>query len=354
MTLNKHSADVARKKHKSANSDRRSVVTVALGAKTPARYVGTLWDAVDWSCAYDAVIVLLFHTLRTHPVAFGSAVQHMTQFMSHLVVHFHHLSRRSEDLQAQLNNIRNSLRDMLSSASPNNFPRRGAVPIGAFDVLYAICGPSSIEGVGDIVCSTCQLSQLRGARSTQPLGHFARPPLVQFTRILDGADPGPRDLAQSPISFAHWLRAFTLNSVSHLSVSSVRDTCGRCSTPAPHVFTFDATSAPRLFFVDVSDWTLSTSPQLTLQFSALSGCTLIYRLCGAIYHGTNHWTCRWISRETQVWAHDGRLHRGKLVAHGKARVDSEDGSASAGCSLGSMQDSTLSILIYASVYEHVK
>lgn len=129
---------------------------------------------------------------------------------------------------------------MLSSASPDHFPRRGAVPIGAFDVLYAIYGPSSIEGVGDIVCSTCHHSQFRKPPSSQPLRHFARLPLIQFTHILDGADPAPRDLPRSPISFAHWLHAFTLNSVAHLSLSSVRH---YCSSPAPHVFRFDVTSA---------------------------------------------------------------------------------------------------------------
>ena len=44
---------------------------------------------MDWSCAYDAVVVPLSHTLRTHPVAFTSAVQHMSRYMTHLVEHFH-------------------------------------------------------------------------------------------------------------------------------------------------------------------------------------------------------------------------------------------------------------------------
>ena len=82
-SLIKHSGDLARKKRKSENSDRRSVV--ALGAKTPVRYVETSWEAVDWSCAYDAVVVPLSHTLRTHPVAFASAVQHMSRYMTHLL-----------------------------------------------------------------------------------------------------------------------------------------------------------------------------------------------------------------------------------------------------------------------------
>ncbi len=335
-SLIKHSGDVACKKRKSANSDRPSVV--ALGAKTPARYVGTSWDAVDWSCAYDVVVVPLFHTLRTHPVAFSSAVQRVSPYMTHLVQHFHLLSRRTEDLQPHLNDIRNSLRDMLSSASPDHFPRRGAVPIGAFDVLYAICGPSSIEGVGDVVCSTCHHSQLRDPPSSQPLGHFARPPLILHIHS---------NQAHAAISFACWLRTFTLNSVAHATLSSVRQACARCSSPAPLVFRFDVTSAPRLFFVDVSEWILSTSPQVALNFPVLNGPTLTYRLCGAIYHGANHWTCRWITREAQVWGHDGRLHRGKLVPHGKARVDSDDTSTSTGCFLGSSVDNTLSILIYA-------
>ena len=53
------------------------------------------------------------------------------------------------------------------------------------------------------------------------------------------------------------------------------------------------------FFVDVSEWILSTSPQVALKFPVLNGATLSYHLCGAIYHGANHWTC-WITRETQV------------------------------------------------------
>jgi len=61
----------------------------------------------------------------------------MSQCVPHLIEGFR-LLQCTEDLQARLNNICNSLRDMLSAADGNRFPRRGPRAIGVFNILDAV------------------------------------------------------------------------------------------------------------------------------------------------------------------------------------------------------------------------
>jgi hypothetical protein len=85
-----------------------------------------------------------------------------------------------------------------------------------------------------------------------------------------------------------------------------RSTCSHCSLPA-RLFKFYLTMAHPLFFVDVSAWKISTNPHQRLVFTTVDGHNICYRLCGAIYHGQNHWVRRWITRECQVWGKVARL-----------------------------------------------
>src|SRR3984885_7130496 len=75
--------------------------------------------------------------------------------------------------------------------------------------------------------------------------------------------------------------------------------------------------APIFFFVDVSDWDLETNPFHVLHLQMVDNTRISYRLCGAIYFGGNHWTCRWISSDGQVWSHDGSEHGGTLRSDGR-------------------------------------
>ena len=296
------------------------------------------------------MIVPMFHTLRTRPIAFSSSVEPMSQYMRHLTHGFQLLSQCTENIQAQLNGVRNSLRDMLNSADADQFPRRGRHAVSVFDILHAVYGSSSVEGVGDILCSLCLHSQLAGPPSARPLGHCARDSNVQILHTLHRTEFGTGNLARSSISFDDWLSAFSLNCVPLRIISSLPPSCAHCSLRAPRLFKFHITVARPLFFVDVSAWKISTSARLSLVFTTVDGWTVSYHLCGAIYHGQNHWASRWITREGQVWGHDGQLHRGKLMSHGKARADADNADNSEGCFLGSFQQKTLSLLIYAIDY----
>ena len=100
------------------------------------------------------------------------------------------------------------------------------------------------------------------------------------------------------------------------------------------------TVALPFFLVDISDWKIS-SPRLALVFTTVDDHNISYRLCSTIYHGHNHWVCRWITHKGQVWGHDGQLHQGKFVARGNGREDISDDAF-----MESFQQKTLSTLIY--------
>ena len=121
--------------------------------------------------------------------------------MPHLVKHFRLLSQHTEELQARLNNIRDSLRDMLSADDRDRFPPRGPHAISVFDVLDAVYGPSSIEEVADILRSRCFQSQLPEPVGSHPLGRYAHRSNLQFLRTLCRFDTAEGGISGSTVSF---------------------------------------------------------------------------------------------------------------------------------------------------------
>ncbi len=334
--LTKHCISKAAKKRKPTKAHALPELSVS----APPEHIGTSWDPVDWSCAYDTVVVPLFHSIRARPLTFSSRTQSMSLYMSRLIQGFSLQS--TEHRQTQLNVICNSLRDMLSAIDSLRFPRRGPHAISAFDILDAICGVASLEGVGNILCAHCAQSQLPSTLSSCCLGHYPHVSRLQILRTLYGSDVTAGAIVRSPIPFDDCLRAFCLNCMAHTDLSSLLPLCVQCSAPSPRFFKFCVMATPPLFFMDVSAWIFTTSPRLTLNFATVDGHEVHYHLCGAIYHAHNHWTSQWLSNE-QVWDHDGQLHGGKLVFHIRIRDDAPTASNRHWV----LQDKTLSILIYA-------
>ena len=304
---------------------------------------GTVWDSRNWSCAYDSVCVTLFHPLRTRSPNFVDAASRLSPLMAFLSNGTRSLLTETSDFQQHLNNLRDGLRDKLSDADSARFPRFGPATIGVYGLLSRVIGFDAFEAIGRLDCTNCHKPRTHDRRT---LGNHATRSNVQAIYDLHGLDRRCPDGGRPKVSFEHWLSAYYLHSFwpHTLARFSPASPCPFCSHACPTRLSLQIMRAPIFFFVDVSDWDLETNPFHVLHLQMVDNTHISYRLCGAIYFGGNHWTCRWISSDGQVWSHDGSEHGGTLRSDGRLV---EPLGRSNLCSLRTSVYRTLSVLIYA-------
>ena len=253
------------------------------------------------------------------------------------------LLTETSDFQHHLNKLRDGLRDKLSEVDSARFPRFGEAAIGVFELLCRVIGSGSVEAIGRLDCTYCHKPRVQDMRT---LGHHATRTNVQTIYDLHGLNRHCPERSRPKISFEDWLSAYYLHSFwpNTLASFSPASPCPFCSHACPTRLSLQIARAPTFFFVDVSDWDLETNPFHVLHLQMIDNTRISYRLCGAIYFGVNHWTCRWISSDGHVWSHNGQEHCGALQSDGRLV---EPLGRSKFCSLCTSGYCTLSVLIYA-------
>lgn len=306
---------------------------------------GTLWDSKNWSCAYDAICVPLFHTLRTRSHHFVTEASELSPSMKHLANSTLSIIAQSSNFQHHLNQLRDSMRDILSDADSHRFPRFGPCAIGVFEPLCAVFGSTSLEARGQLICTSCYQPRIADSGA---LRHNAIVTNLHMALHLHGNHSPIPTTTRPTTSFNNWLCAYWLNCFSFsarlLDQFSETQPCPSCSQQSPLALVLRITHAPIFFFIETSGWDFETNPFHSLSLVMVDGTPISYHLCAAIYHGVNHWTSRWISPNGHVWNHDGQKHRGALQSDGKMI---EPFGRSKHCSLHVSGSGTLSILIYA-------
>ena len=233
---------------------------------------------------------------------------------------------------------------MLTLQEPARFPRSGHRSIAVFGLLHVLFAASSLEATGQLICSHCHWVRLC---DTRPLRHDVTVSMLEMVSYFQHVSTTITHSETLPsTTFDDWLAGFWLNSFSMRNLNQVSSEarCPSCQQPQQYSVQTSFTATPPLFFVNVSDWNLRTDPHHTLKLMTSDGLRRSYHLCAAIYHGSDHWSSRWISPTGHVWGHDGQKHRGGLESQGKLF---EPFGRSKYCSLRSFGSGTLAILIYA-------
>jgi hypothetical protein len=98
--------------------------------------------------------------------------------------------------------------------------------------------------------------------------------------------------------------------------STLPSICETCKTPSTSSLCMSVQYAAPLMFFNVSEWSYCDSIQPRTHLRASDGSLVTYRLFGVIYHGENHWTCRYVTQDGKVWYHDGARNHGIAVQCG--------------------------------------
>ena len=166
--------------------------------------------------------------------------------MTQLVDNTRAVLSQPSNFQRHLNELRDRLRDLLSQADAARYPRFGPNKIGVFEPLSEIIGPTSLEAIGQLICTTCHVPRIQ---ETHALRYDATNTNLQLAFDLH-SDAQPIPVSTRPTtSFEDWLAAYWLNCFSPHTLARFSATapCLSCFQQSPPSLILRITHAPVFF-----------------------------------------------------------------------------------------------------------
>ena len=244
-----------------------------------AALIGLKWDAVDWSCAYDTLLTVMFNTRHDFV---GSRVRLSDQ---------NPITKRMYDdfdlvasARLPFERMRDCLRDTICVV--DDMPRRGPT-MSYIDAVIDACLQSDVAYAHVLWrCTDCGVE-------ADP-----RPVTSYVWSIGMNTDIG---------------RILTSVSTAQLLWSVMADTvhtqCYCCASQTSYVTSVRLLSVPPIICLEIpSDDERFPSVMVDRYVElALGVQTVPSRLFGVIYEGGNHFTCRFLLRDGSTWYHDSDL-----------------------------------------------
>jgi hypothetical protein len=229
---------------------------------------GLIWDGDNYSCAYDALLTILYEIWSTDTKAWSRRFKEINQ------CHLKSLSacfKQYMNGQASFEKARDTIRHKLHFQSPTQFPygTRGTSVSTLASTLFA---PQNLVAISSPECTNCEYSE---------------------PSIDDRLDFVLYEKEDTPKSTSHWLR-----SLEH----ETHEKCPQCFSVMMQPISFK--SSPNVLVFEINSRNIKISK--TLKFEQ-EGETVVLDVRGLIYHGDFHFTSRIIGIDGNVWYHDGMI-----------------------------------------------
>ncbi|KAI9058816.1 hypothetical protein FKP32DRAFT_1581304 [Trametes sanguinea] len=239
---------------------------------------GLRWDNDNWSCAYDSLLTILWNVRVDRPPEFFRSLTTESTSGRVLVTRFSSLPPRGSSLEC----VRDAVRDLLFMCSPESFPRLGHTLTSVTDLFLALFDSPELFGVSSAICEACGTRETRATDISSSYVWTILPDLLQHIPNQRGIPCSQRVLEEM------------LSSGSRIRCSGCRTYCDLSTS---------FTQPPPLFSLDVSNTNgIRADSRLTI---TVQGTLFSWALTGIIYHGYDHFTCRYIALDNSVWYHDG-------------------------------------------------
>ena len=228
-----------------------------------SKFYGLVWS--QNSCAYDAVLTLLYNFWYDNKEIWNSAILHAgNSTINNLSTFFVSIEQNVNILEAVHNNWRQSLH--------------------ATDSVHFQFGHyTAIQNLFDKL--TCIASPVRCVSITCSKGHIKHQNALNTTEVSFGT-----------YNFTSSSQAINTQ-ILETTCQSCRICTARCHMEQHFV------STPPLLFIEFANNVPSTI-NTTMIAETMPGCPT-YSLKGVIYFGSSHYTCRFISSNGVVYFHDG-------------------------------------------------
>ncbi|KAF6744179.1 hypothetical protein DFP72DRAFT_826254 [Ephemerocybe angulata] len=262
-------ATTKRKEQEANSAPPRKRRRVGIGAdpvlanETWAAPTGPLWDARDWSCAYDVWTFILHCLWLSDRVKWTRVLKTYSATMQSMVGEFEGMQRR--DPEEELTQVRDIWRSTLRETYPSQYPT-GTVGTDIIALTeHLLAHPLSGCTVMS-TCTTCGLDMTNSVTSYRSFGRFS-------------------SVRAESMSIQHFVDdCFT-----------EFQTCGSCKdrVVVKHAYS------------DMLTFEIVTAEDVLLNGRIEVGTWGTYRLTGVIYYGDHHFTSRVITRDNKVYFHDG-------------------------------------------------
>ncbi|EIW58457.1 uncharacterized protein TRAVEDRAFT_124747 [Trametes versicolor FP-101664 SS1] len=261
---------------------------------------GFVWDSADYSCAYDSILTILWNLYSENSVEFALRVSNVSSSFDEAVRCFRSINEHPSEMEMQ----RDVLRDFFSAADAARFPRRGATLAAVSDVIEHLVRRPGGYGYRVRRCRYC-------------------------TNIVIGANEARQTLSTGLvyIDVRYDLRDVrddnrTLSArVAGVLCGGSDNTCTRCAMDTSVSLVTD--KVPPIVCAELypqgHPMHLDIDRELMLN---VNGRLCKWSVRGLIYWGADHFTCRFVDLEGQVWYHDG-ISTGRNCARESSLADAD-------------------------------
>jgi hypothetical protein len=244
---------------------------------------GIVWDRIDYSCAYDALLVILYDMWMSDPVYWQTVVARHGGMLESVGNMFAEVSKKVYTIEDGRDVIRSQLRQLY----PDMFPA-GSGGIFISDLVPKII-PETICGNSKVHCSLCgEVPEVRGEIT---LSHFT---VLCSSRNLSRQHGG----------------SYSINEALYVQPSIARSKCTVCGGSLTRKL--DMITSPEFLCFGIEDIYIVPGLQIQLPIG-YSELMHTYQLRGAIYGGGQHFTSRVIDALGQVWYADGLVNQDKCI-----------------------------------------
>ncbi|EIW52162.1 uncharacterized protein TRAVEDRAFT_135837 [Trametes versicolor FP-101664 SS1] len=245
-----------------------------------------VWDSNDWSCAYDSLLTVMINIFADFGPEWFSTVAPGNTYMDII----------RPRLPPCLNeggageSMRDLLRDVLFTTHPDRFPRRGRTMMAVSDLLACLFYCPISFARSSLVCRSCTAESVHVVDVGRSYAWYLTPAAFRTNH------PGQSSLTTSEY-------------VECLLTTGIEIHCPTCRSL--NKVTTTLTQAPPLLV-------LETSPVVTIRPEAnlslpVNDVMHTWRLTGAIYHGFDHFTSRYVDPAGSTWYHDGDITKNRCI-----------------------------------------
>ena len=281
--------------------------------------LGSRWDAINHSCAYDAFLTLMYNTSRLYP-GMWSTLQRENDMVRYFFICLDaHSAVMSQSRKNVLEMTRDDLRNMISLRYPELFHRHGSKPTDIVPLIAKMACMTGPTGMFRVYgCPSCGWS--------------------------DGSyDPVDSIILHAPLFQSEYTGSDSSSArLLYNALTPVVDAmCPYCGTRLSG--TIELAQDPGVLLLMIPS-THGAHVKIDLNvYLAMSGKRHTWSLQGAVYHGNSHFTCQVIDTTGGVWYHDG-IETG---SHCAWRGDKE--SLNSRGDMNMVKNRTVCVLVYRHV-----
>ncbi len=263
---------------RSAYDTSHDVRTGVAPARSADVRIGLIWDSVDHSCGYDALLTVLWNLTVERGLPWLAGVAPNNELLQSVSAAFLLSYHSPEYLEVG----RDALRDRLFTVDPQAYPRRGTSGIVLTELMRTLLRSPIPYGSAVTPCTSCGVS----------VRHV---PDVISTAIW------PIDPFWWQELFPHSLSVTAQDFVSASMDTALLVPCSSCNTPC-HVRHVLISAPPLLILESLPGMTVTPCETVS---AVVGGVTVCWRLVGVVYFGWRHYTSRFVDEHGYFWYHDG-------------------------------------------------